>query len=412
MSKQRVVVTGLGIVSPVGNDIDTMWNNIVSGNVGIGELTKLDASLFPTKIAAEVRDFDPLNFMEKREARKMDNFTKYAVAAAKMAVEDANLEITEEIAPRTGVWIGSGIGGMTTYEEHFQKYLEKGGRVSPFFVPMIIPDMASGQVSIMLGARGINSCTVTACASGTNSIGDAFKVIERGDADIMITGGTEAPINHMSFSGFSSMGALSKNEDPQKASRPFDKDRDGFIMGEGAGVIILESLESALNRGAHIYAEIVGYGSTGDAYHITAPAPEGEGAARAMKQAVEDAGLSFEDVDYINAHGTSTELNDKYETQAVKTVFGDHAYKLAMSSTKSMTGHLLGAAGGLEAIITVLSIQDNILPPTVNYDTPDEECDLDYVPNEARKQEVNVAMSNSLGFGGHNASLVFKKFNE
>ncbi len=412
MSNRRVVVTGLGIVSPVGNDIDTMWNNIVSGNVGIGELTKLDASLFPTKIAAEVRDFDPLNFMEKREARKMDNFTKYAVAAAKMAVEDANLEITEEIAPRTGVWIGSGIGGMTTYEEHFQKYLEKGGRVSPFFVPMIIPDMASGQVSIMLGARGINSCTVTACASGTNSIGDAFKVIERGDADIMITGGTEAPINHMSFSGFSSMGALSKNEDPQKASRPFDKDRDGFIMGEGAGVIILESLESALNRGAHIYAEIVGYGSTGDAYHITAPAPEGEGAARAMKQAVEDAGLSFEDVDYINAHGTSTELNDKYETQAVKTVFGDHAYKLAMSSTKSMTGHLLGAAGGLEAIITVLSIQDNILPPTVNYDTPDEECDLDYVPNEARKQEVNVAMSNSLGFGGHNASLVFKKFNE
>src|SRR5690554_6319862 len=412
MSNRRVVVTGLGIVSPVGNDIDTMWNNIVSGNVGIGELTKLDASLFPTKIAAEVRDFDPLNFMEKREARKMDNFTKYAVAAAKMAVEDANLEITEEIAPRTGVWIGSGIGGMTTYEEHFQKYLEKGGRVSPFFVPMIIPDMASGQVSIMLGARGINSCTVTACASGTNSIGDAFKVIERGDADIMITGGTEAPINHMSFSGFSSMGALSKNEDPQKASRPFDKDRDGFIMGEGAGVIILESLESALNRGAHIYAEIVGYGSTGDAYHITAPAPEGEGAAQAMKQAVEDAGLSFEDVDYINAHGTSTELNDKYETQAVKTVFGDHAYKLAMSSTKSMTGHLLGAAGGLEAIITVLSIQDNILPPTVNYDTPDEECDLDYVPNEARKQEVNVAMSNSLGFGGHNASLVFKKFNE
>ncbi|MGM8214667.1 beta-ketoacyl-ACP synthase II [Bacillaceae bacterium W0354] len=411
MSKRRVVVTGLGVVSPVGNDIDTMWKNIVSGYVGIGELTKLDADLFPTKVAAELRDFDPLNYMEKKDARKMDDFTKYAVAAAKMAVEDANLEISGEVANRTGVWIGSGIGGMTTYEEHYRKFLEKGGRVSPFFVPMIIPDMASGQVSIMLGAKGINSCTVTACASGTNSIGDAFKVIARGDADVMITGGTEAPINYMSFAGFSSMGALSKNEDPQKASRPFDKNRDGFVMGEGAGIIVLESLESAQKRGAKIYAEIVGYGSTGDAYHITAPAPEGEGAARAMVQAIDDADVNVDEVDYINAHGTSTELNDKYETNAVKSVFKDHAYKLAMSSTKSMTGHLLGAAGGVEAIITVLSIKNNILPPTVNYETPDEECDLDYVPNEAREKEVNVAMTNSLGFGGHNASLIFKKFN-
>lgn len=412
MSKRRVVVTGLGVVSPVGSDIDTMWNNIVSGQSGVGELTKLDADLFPTKIAAEVRDFDATKYMEKREARKMDLFTQYAVAAAKMAVEDANLTITEENANRIGVWIGSGIGGMTTYEEHFKKFLEKGGRVSPFFVPMIIPDMASGQVSIILGAKGINSCSVTACASGTNSIGDAFKVIERGDADIMITGGTEAPINHMSFAGFSSMGALSKNEDAAKASRPFDKDRDGFIMGEGAGIVVLESLESAQKRGAKIYAEIIGYGATGDAYHITAPAPDGEGAARAMKQALDDAGINPTDMDYINAHGTSTELNDKYETQAVKTVFGDHAYQLAMSSTKSMTGHLLGAAGGVEAIITVLSINNDILPPTINYETPDEDCDLDYVPNEARKKEVNYAMSNSLGFGGHNASLVFKKFKE
>lgn len=412
MSKRRVVVTGLGVVSPVGSDIDTMWNNIVSGQSGVGELTKLDADLFPTKIAAEVRDFDATKYMEKREARKMDLFTQYAVAAAKMAVEDANLTITEENANRIGVWIGSGIGGMTTYEEHFKKFLEKGGRVSPFFVPMIIPDMASGQVSIILGAKGINSCSVTACASGTNSIGDAFKVIERGDADIMITGGTEAPINHMSFAGFSSMGALSKNEDAAKASRPFDKDRDGFIMGEGAGIVVLESLESAQKRGAKIYAEIIGYGATGDAYHITAPAPDGEGAARAMKQALDDAGINPTDMDYINAHGTSTELNDKYETQAVKTVFGEHAYQLAMSSTKSMTGHLLGAAGGVEAIITVLSINNDILPPTINYETPDEDCDLDYVPNEARKKEVNYAMSNSLGFGGHNASLVFKKFKE
>ncbi|MFC0015297.1 MULTISPECIES: beta-ketoacyl-ACP synthase II [Allobacillus] len=412
MTKNRVVVTGLGVVSPVGNDVSTMWNRLISGHVGIGEVTRVNADHFPTKIAAEVKDFDPNNYMEKKDARKMDLFTQFAVAAAKMALDDAELTIDESNAERTGVWIGSGIGGMSTYESQYEKFLDKGHRrVSPFFIPMMIPDMAAGQVSIQFGAKGINSCTVTACASGTNSIGDAFKVIQRGDADAMITGGTEAPMTNMSFAGFTQAGALSKNEDPLKASRPFDKNRDGFVMGEGAGILILESLEHAQKRGAKIYAEICGYGSTGDAYHVTAPAPEGEGAARAMQQAVDDAGVAVDSVDYINAHGTSTEYNDQYETNAVKTVFGEHAYQLAMSSTKSMTGHLLGAAGGLEAIVSVLSIKNNIMPPTMNYETPDELCDLDYVPNEAREKEVNVAMSNSLGFGGHNASLLFKKYN-
>ena len=412
MTKNRVVVTGLGVVSPVGNDVSTMWDHLISGHVGIGELTRVNADDFPTKIAAEVKDFDPKKYMEKKDARKMDLFTQFAVAAAKMALDDAELTIDDSNAERTGVWIGSGIGGMSTYESQYEKFLEKGHRrVSPFFIPMMIPDMAAGQVSIQFGAKGINSCTVTACASGTNSIGDAFKVIQRGDADAMITGGPEAPMTNMSFAGFTQAGALSKSEDPKTASRPFDKNRDGFVMGEGAGILILESLEHAQERGAKIYAEICGYGSTGDAYHVTAPAPEGEGAARAMQQAVDDADVAVDSVDYINAHGTSTEYNDQYETNAVKTVFGEHAYQLAMSSTKSMTGHLLGAAGGLEAIVSVLSIKHNIMPPTVNYETPDEKCDLDYVPNEAREKEVNVAMSNSLGFGGHNASLVFKKYN-
>lgn len=412
MTKNRVVVTGLGVVSPVGNDVSTMWDHLISGHVGIGELTRVNADDFPTKIAAEVKDFDPKKYMEKKDARKMDLFTQFAVAAAKMALDDAELTIDDSNAERTGVWIGSGIGGMSTYESQYEKFLEKGHRrVSPFFIPMMIPDMAAGQVSIQFGAKGINSCTVTACASGTNSIGNAFKVIQRGDADAMITGGTEAPMTNMSFAGFTQAGALSKSEDPKTASRPFDKNRDGFVMGEGAGILILESLEHAQERGAKIYAEICGYGSTGNAYHVTAPAPEGEGAARAMQQAVDDADVAVDSVDYINAHGTSTEYNDQYETNAVKTVFGEHAYQLAMSSTKSMTGHLLGAAGGLEAIVSVLSIKHNIMPPTVNYETPDEKCDLDYVPNEAREKEVNVAMSNSLGFGGHNASLVFKKYN-
>jgi beta-ketoacyl-acyl-carrier-protein synthase II len=411
MKKRRVVVTGLGAVTPLGNDVETTWKNIVAGQSGIGPLTRLNPDDFPAKVAAEVKDFQVENYIDKKEARKMDRFTQYAVAASLMAVKDANLEITEEMAPRVGVWIGSGIGGMETFEEQMKIFLEKGyRRVSPFFVPMMIPDMASGQVSIILGAKGINTCTVTACATGTNSIGDAFKVIERGDADVMITGGTEAPITNMAFAGFSAAKALSFNPDPKTACRPFDKNRDGFVMGEGAGVLVLEELEHALKRGANIYAEIVGYGATGDAYHITAPAPGGEGGVRAMKQALSDAGLKPEDIDYINAHGTSTEYNDKYETMAIKEVFGEHAYKLAVSSTKSMTGHLLGAAGAIEAVFSVLTIKDGIIPPTINYETPDPECDLDYVPNVARKQNVRTVLSNSLGFGGHNATIIFKKY--
>ncbi|WP_226087838.1 beta-ketoacyl-ACP synthase II [Mesobacillus sp. S13] len=411
MEKRRVVVTGIGAVTPLGNDAGTTWNNIIEGVSGIGPITRLNADDFPAKVAAEVKEFNVENFIDRKDARKMDRFTHYAVAASLMAVKDSGLEITDENAPRVGVWIGSGIGGMETFEQQHETFMNRGyRRVSPFFVPMMIPDMATGQVSITLGARGFNSCTVTACATGTNSIGDAFKVIQRGDADVMVTGGAEAPITKMSFAGFCANTALSTNQDPQKASRPFDKDRDGFVMGEGAGIVVLEDLEHALARGAKIYAEIVGYGATGDAYHITAPAPEGEGGSRAMKMALDDAGLAPEEVGYINAHGTSTEYNDKFETMAIKTVFGEHAYKLAVSSTKSMTGHLLGAAGGIEAIFTILALKEGILPPTINLDTPDPDCDLDYVPNAARKQEVNAAISNSLGFGGHNATIAFRKY--
>ncbi|OAT83166.1 beta-ketoacyl-[acyl-carrier-protein] synthase II [Bacillus sp. MKU004] len=411
MSEKRVVITGLGAVTPLGNDVQSTWSGILEGKTGIGPLTRLNADDYPAKVAAELKDFDIEQYVERKEARKMDRFTHYAVAASMMAVKDAKMEINDENAHRVGVWIGSGIGGMETFENQYETFQKRGyRRVSPFFVPMIIPDMATGQVSIMLGAKGVNSCTVTACATGTNSIGDAFKVIQRGDADVMISGGAEAPITKMSVAGFCANTALSTNTDPEKASRPFDANRDGFVMGEGAGVVVLEELEHALKRGATIYAEVTGYGSTGDAYHITAPAPAGEGGARAMKMALEDGGVRPEELDYINAHGTSTPYNDKYETMAVKEVFGEHAYKLAMSSTKSMTGHLLGAAGGVEAIFTVLAMKDSMLPPTINLDTPDPDCDLDYVANEARKREVNVAMSNSLGFGGHNATLVFKKY--
>lgn len=411
MKKRRVVVTGLGAVTPVGNDVPSMWKNIVSGNSGIDFVTKVNKDDYPTKIAAEVKNFDPSDYIEKKDRRRMDLFTQYAVVASKMALNDGELTITDDIANRVGVWIGSGIGGMATYEEQFRRFIDKGyRRVSPFFVPMMIPDMAAGQVSIQVGAKGINSCTTTACASGANSIGDAFKAVQRGDVDYMIAGGAEAPLTNMSFAGFSSMRALSQNNDPETASRPFDKNRDGFVMGEGAGIVLLETLESAEKRGAHIYCEIVGYGSTGDAYHISAPAENGEGAARAMKMAIDDAQLKETDVDYINAHGTSTDMNDRYETQAIKSIFKDHAKELAVSSTKSMTGHLLGAAGGIEAVISAKSIVDSIIPPTTNYETPDEECDLDYVPNEAREQEVNVVMSNSFGFGGHNVSLIFKKY--
>lgn len=411
MENKRVVVTGIGAVSPVGNDARTSWENIIAGKSGIGPLTRVNAEEYPAKVAAEVKDFDIENYIERKEARKMDRFTHYAIAASMMAVKDANLTINEDNANRVGVWIGSGIGGMETFENQFETFQKRGyRRVSPFFVPMMIPDMAAGQVSIYLGAKGINSCTVTACATGTNSIGDAFKVIQRGDADVMITGGAEAPITRMSVAGFCANTALSTNPDANTASRPFDLNRDGFVIGEGAGILILEELEHALARGADIYAEIVGYGATGDAHHITAPAPGGEGGVRAMQAALNDGNIQPNEVDYINAHGTSTEYNDKYETMAVKEVFGEHAYKLAVSSTKSMTGHLLGAAGGVEAIFSVLAIKEGMIPPTINLETPDPECDLDYVSDGARKQEVNVVMSNSLGFGGHNATIVFKKY--
>lgn len=413
MEKRRVVVTGIGAVTPVGNSAEQAWENVIAGKSGIGPLTRIDTSKFTVSVAAEVKDFNIEEYIEKKEARKMDRFTHYAIAASMMAAKDANLTISEEMAPRVGVWIGSGIGGMETHEQQFLTFQERGvRRVSPFFVPMMIPDMASGQVSIYLGAKGVNSCSVTACASGTNSIGDAFKVIERGDADVMITGGAEAPIVTMAVAGFSANTALSLNPDTTTASRPFDKNRDGFVIGEGAGILILEEYEHAKARGAKIYGEVVGYGSTGDAHHITAPAPNGEGAARAMQMAIDDAQVSPDRVGYINAHGTSTPYNDLFETQAVKTVFGDHAYKLAMSSTKSMTGHLLGAAGGIEAIFTVLALKEGILPPTMNLQDPDPGCDLDYVPNAARKAEVEYALSNSLGFGGHNACLLFKKYTD
>ncbi|MBU8768144.1 beta-ketoacyl-ACP synthase II [Cytobacillus oceanisediminis] len=411
MNKRRVVVTGIGAVTPLGNNTETTWNNIKSGVSGVGPLTRLNADEYPAKVAAEVKDFNPEEYIDKKDARKMDRFTHYAVASAFMAVKDANLQITDANAHRIGVWIGSGIGGMETFENQYETFMKRGyRRVSPFFVPMMIPDMATGQVSIYLGAKGFNSCTVTACATGTNSIGDAFKVIQRGDADAMISGGAEAPITKMSVAGFCANTALSTNPDPKTASRPFDQNRDGFVIGEGAGIVVLEELEHALARGAKIYAEIVGYGATGDAYHITAPAPGGEGGARAMKMAIEDGGLKPEDIDYINAHGTSTDYNDKFETLAIKEVFGEHAYKLAVSSTKSMTGHLLGAAGGIEAIFTVLAMKEGILPPTINLENPDPECDLDYVPNKAREKEITAAMSNSLGFGGHNATIVFKRY--
>ncbi|WP_431029240.1 beta-ketoacyl-ACP synthase II [Lysinibacillus sp. LZ02] len=411
MTKRRVVVTGIGAVTPLGNTVEDTWAAAKAGTSGVGPLTRVDAEKFSAKVAAQVNDFDIEQFVERKEARKMDRFTQYAIAASLMAYKDSALEINESNAARVGVWIGSGIGGMETYEQQFLTFQERGARrVSPFFIPMMIPDMASGQVSIYLGAKGPNSCSVTACASGTNSIGDAFKVIERGDADVMFTGGAEAPIVNMAIAGFTANTALTTNADPATASRPFDKNRDGFVIGEGSGMLVLEELEHAKARGAKIYAEVLGYGATGDAHHITAPAPEGEGAARAMNMALSTAGVNPEQVDYINAHGTSTPYNDLFETLAVKSVFGEHAYKLAMSSTKSMTGHLLGAAGGVEAIFTVLALKEGILPPTINLQEQDPECDLDYVPNEARQVNIEYAMSNSLGFGGHNASLLFKKY--
>ena len=411
MTKKRVVITGMGAVTPVGNNVVDSWNAVKNGQSGVGPLTRIDAEKFNAKVAAQVKDFDIEQYISKKDARKMDRFTHYAIAAAKEAVEDAALEITDANAADIGVWLGSGIGGMETFEQQYKNLTEKGPRrVSPFFVPMMIPDMAAGQVSILLGAKGINTCTVTACATGTNSIGDAFKVIQRGDAIAMITGGTEAPITELAVAGFCSNTALSTNPDPQTASRPFDKDRDGFVIAEGAGIVVLEELEHAVARGAKIYAEVVGYGASGDAYHITAPAQDGSGAMRSMQQALKDAGVEPSAVDYINAHGTSTYYNDMLETLAINNVFGDHAKKLAVSSTKSMTGHMLGAAGGIEAIFSALAINEDIVPPTINLVNQAEECNLDYVPNEAREMSVHYALSNSFGFGGHNATLLFKKY--
>ncbi|WP_180230220.1 beta-ketoacyl-ACP synthase II [Bacillus sp. AFS073361] len=413
MSK-RVVITGIGAVTPLGNDAQTTWENIKNGVSGIGPATIFDVEKVDIKIAAEVKGFAPEEFMDKREARRMGRYSQFAVAASQMAVKDSGIQIGEDIpAERVGVWIGSGIGGLGEFEEQHRKFIEKGQRrVNPFTIPMFIPDMAAGQVSIALGAKGINNCSVTACASGANSIGDAFRVIQKGDVEMMIAGGTEATITEMTVAGFSNMTALSKNPDPNTASRPFDKNRDGFVIGEGAGVVVLEELEHAIARGAKIYGELIGYGATGDAHHITTPAPDGEGAGRAMKLALDDADISPEQVDYINAHGTSTNYNDLYETLAIKEVFKEYAYHLSVSSTKSMTGHLLGATGAIEAIFSVLAINEGIIPPTINYETPDEELDLDYVPNEAKKKDVQVVLSNSLGFGGHNATLIFKKFTE
>ncbi|PFN95930.1 beta-ketoacyl-[acyl-carrier-protein] synthase II [Bacillus sp. AFS076308] len=414
MKMNRVVITGIGAVTPVGNDALTTWDNIKKGVSGIGPATIFDVDKVDVKIAAEVKDFKPEAFIDKKEARRMGRYSQFAVAASKMAVQDAGIEIGVDIHPeRIGVWIGSGIGGLGEFEEQHRKFIEKGQRrVNPFTIPMFIPDMAAGQVSIELGAKGMNNCSVTACASGANSIGDAFRVIQKGDVDMMVAGGTEATITEMTVAGFSNMTALSKNPDPNTASRPFDKNRDGFVIGEGAGIIVLEELEHALARGAHIYGELIGYGATGDAHHITTPAPNGEGAQRAMKFALADAGISPEQVDYINAHGTSTYYNDLYETLAIKEVFKEHAYKLSVSSTKSMTGHLLGATGAIEAILSLFAIKEGIIPPTINYETPDEGLDLDYVPNTAKKMDVQVVLSNSLGFGGHNATLIFKKFTE
>ncbi|WP_067621335.1 beta-ketoacyl-ACP synthase II [Alicyclobacillus acidiphilus] len=409
---RRVVVTGLGAVTPVGNDVPTFWQSLVAGKSGIREIDRFDTSEYPCKIAGLVTDFDPERYVDKKELRHMDMFTQYALYAAHEAVKHSGLVITDENRNRIGVYIGSGIGGIGTTLSNYRILLERGPkRVSPFLVPMMIGDMATGQVSIEFGVGGPNSSTVSACATGSNAIGDAFKIIERGAADAMIAGGAEAAVVDIALAGFSNMKALStRNDDPTGASRPFEKDRDGFVMGEGAGILILESLEHAQARGAKILAEIVGYGMSGDAYHVTAPAPGGDGAIRAMQAALDDAGLQTTDIDYINAHGTSTEFNDRIETLAVKRLFGDHAYRLAMSSIKSMTGHLLGAAGGVEAVACVMTLLEGILPPTTNYHTPDPECDLDYVPNVARKQDVQVVMSNSFGFGGHNASLIFRKY--
>lgn len=409
---RRVVITGLGMVTPVGTGKEVFWNSLINGKSGIVPISRWDASQFSTRIAGEIRDFDPLNYLDKKEARRMDRYTHFACAGAQIALEDAGFKEDDLDRDRVGVYIGSGVGGIETLEEQARTLINKGpNRVSPFFVPMMIANIAGAQVAINHGFRGPNLTTVSACASSTNAIGEAFRLIRDGVADVMVTGGTEAPVIPLAMAGFCSMKAMStRNDEPEKASRPFDKERDGFVMGEGSGIVIVESLEHAQKRGAYIYAEIVGYGATCDAYHITSSDPEGAGAAKAMELAINDAGLNVEDVDYINAHGTSTPVGDVSETLAIKKLFGDHSRKVAISSTKSMTGHLLGAAGGIEIIACALAIQNSVIPPTVNYENPDPECDLDYIPNTSVQRNVDVAISNSFGFGGHNATVVIKKF--
>ena len=412
MDKRRVVITGVGAVTPVGNTADEFWTALVAGRSGIGPITRFDTTGYATRIAGELKGFDPLKYIDKKDDRKFDRFLKYAVACAVMAVEDAGITTDRVDATRFGVLVGSGIGGIETLLDNYETLRTKGpDRVSPFFIPMIIVNMASGVISMRFGAKGPNSSVVTACASGNHAIGDAMRIIERGDADVMIAGGSEAIIIPLTIAGFCQMKAMStRNDDPTRASRPFDAERDGFVCGEGGGLVVLESLEHARKRDARVYAEVVGYGMTGDAHHMTAPDPEGDGAARAMAAALRDAALEPSAVGYINAHGTSTPYNDKFETIAIKRVFGAHAKKLAVSSTKSMTGHLLGAAGGIEAIATAFALHHGVLPPTMNYEKPDPDCDLDYVPNQARKQDVEVALSNAFGFGGTNATLAFRKY--
>lgn len=412
---RRVVVTGLGIITPIGNTIDEFWSAQLAGKSGVARLTAFDPSSFSCQIAAEVKNFNPTQFMSDKEARRLDRFVQFGLAASKLAVSNSGLELDKEDRNRIGIIVGSGIGGLQTIEREHAAYLKRGpekgpSKITPFLIPMLIANMAAGHVSIALGLKGPSSACVTACATGNNTIGEAFKIIQRGDADIMVAGGTEGAITPMGFGGFCSLRALSlRNNEPERASRPFDKERDGFIMGEGAGILVLEEFERAKKRSANIYCEIIGYGMSGDAYHITAPDPTGDGAKRCMEAAINDARINPEDVDYINAHGTSTKLNDKIETLSIKNVFNDHAKKLAISSTKSMTGHLLGAAGGAEAATCALAIKNGIIPPTTNYEYPDPECDLDYVPNKPRESKINIAISNALGFGGHNATLTFRR---
>jgi 3-oxoacyl-[acyl-carrier-protein] synthase II len=411
--KRRVVVTGMGAITPVGNDVATTWRSLIEGKSGTAPITKFDASKFPVRFAAEVKGFNPLDFMDRKEAKRADQYTQYAVAASRQAMTNAGLVERNGMDPdRIGVIIGSGIGGLKSFEEQHDVYRERGvGKISPFFIPMFIADIAAGIVSMMFNAKGPNYATVSACATSAHAIGDAYRTIQYGDADVMITGGAEATVTPMAIGGFANMKALSeRNDSPETASRPFDATRDGFVMGEGAGIVILEELEHALGRGATIYAEIVGYGATGDAYHLTAPAPDGEGAQRAMKRALKDAGLEPKDIQYINAHGTSTPANDFNETRAIKAVFGEEAKKVNVSSTKSATGHMLGAAGAVEAVVSAMVVGTGIIPPTINYNCPEPELDLNYTPNTSVKRDVNAVLSNSFGFGGHNTTLAIKRY--